>query len=48
MGSRVMEGISKLDFPSDGRVFFEFLPGDQAILATFGNQLLQWNIPQDE
>lgn len=47
MGSRVLEGISKLDFPSDGRVFFEFLPGDQAILATFGNQLLQWNIPQD-
>lgn len=47
MSSRVLEGISKLDFPSDGRVFFEFLPGDKSILATFGNQLLLWNIPQD-
>jgi hypothetical protein len=47
MSSRVLEGISKLDFPSDGRVFFEFLPGDKSILATFGNQLLLWSIPQD-
>lgn len=48
MGSRLMEGIRKLEFPSDGRVFIEFMPGDKSILATFGNQLLLWNIPQDE
>ena len=47
MSTRVMEGISKLEFPSDGRVFIEFLPDDKSILATFGNQMLQWNIPQE-
>ncbi|MHC1774829.1 MAG: WD40 repeat domain-containing protein [Lentimicrobium sp.] len=47
MSTRVMEGISKLEFPSDGRVFIEFLPDNKSILATFGNQMLQWNIPQE-
>lgn len=47
MSSRTMEGISKLEIPSDGRVFIEFLPGDKSMLATFGNQLLLWHIPQE-
>lgn len=47
MGSRLFEGISKLEFPSDGRVFVEFMPGDASIVSTFGNQLLIWNIPQE-
>ncbi|MFH1121146.1 MAG: WD40 repeat domain-containing protein [Bacteroidota bacterium] len=43
MSSRIMEGVNKLDFPTDGKVFIEFLPGDKSMLATFGNQLLLWH-----
>lgn len=47
MGYRLFEGIDKLDMPTDGRVFIEFTPDDKSILATFGNKILQWNIPQE-
>lgn len=47
MGTRVMEGISKLEMPSDGRIFIEFMPGDKSLLATFGNQMLLWNLPEE-
>lgn len=47
MGTRVMEGISKLEMPSDGRIFIEFMPGDKSLLATFGNQMLLWNFPEE-
>ncbi|NTW25351.1 MAG: hypothetical protein HGA37_11655 [Lentimicrobium sp.] len=47
MSTRVMEGIDKLDFPSDGRVFISFMPDDQSLLATFGNHMMIWNIPQE-
>jgi len=48
MSTRVLEGIDKLDFPSDGRVFIEFSPDDKAVFATFGNQMLKWVIPTEE
>lgn len=47
MSSRLFEGLSKMDMPSDGRVFFEFMPDDQSIMATFGNQLLLWKLPKE-
>ena len=47
MSSRLFEGISKMDMPSDGRVFIEFMPDDQSIMATFGNQLLLWKLPKE-
>ncbi|KAF0194830.1 MAG: hypothetical protein FD166_3351 [Bacteroidetes bacterium] len=47
MSSRTMEGINKLEFPTDGRVFIEFMPDDKSMLSTFGNQLLLWQIPQE-
>jgi len=47
MGTRVLEGISKLEMPSDGRIFLEFMPDDQSVLTTFGNQLLLWNFPEE-
>ncbi len=45
MGYRLFEGIDKLDMPSDGRVFVEFTPDDKSVFATFGNKVLQWNLP---
>lgn len=47
MGTRLLEGISKLEMPSDGRIFLEFMPDDQSVLTTFGNQLLMWNFPEE-
>lgn len=47
MGYRLFEGIDKLDLPTDGRVFVEFSPDDKSVLATFGNKVLKWTLPQE-
>lgn len=41
---RILQNIREGDAASDGRVAFEFLPGGEELLFTFGNHLVVWNM----
>lgn len=41
---RLLEKVDEGKFPTDGRVSFIFLPGDEEILMTFGNRLIHWKL----
>lgn len=43
---RLLEGVGDKEFPSDSRISFEFLPDNQSVLMTYGNQLLIWKYKQ--
>ncbi|MBN3035679.1 MAG: WD40 repeat domain-containing protein [Bacteroidales bacterium] len=41
---RFFESIGKEQFPSDGRVAFDFMPDSRSVIMTFGNMLVLWKI----
>lgn len=41
---RLFEKTDEGEFPSDGRVSFIFLPGDEEVVMTFGNRLIHWKL----
>ncbi len=41
---RLFEKTADGEFPGDGRVSFLFLPGDEEVVMTFGNQLIFWKL----
>jgi hypothetical protein len=41
---RLFEKTDEAEFPSDGRVSFIFLPGDEEVVMTFGNRLIHWKL----
>lgn len=43
---RLLEGAGTKEFPSDGRISFEFLPDNQSVVMTHGNQILIWKYKQ--
>ena len=41
---RLFDKTEDGEFPTDGRISFIFLPGDEEVVMTFGNRLIHWKL----